>query len=49
METQKDGRTKTAIVMFAILLASYMCNAMDRQIFSAAAERRSQGIQLYDL
>lgn len=33
METQKDGRYKTAIVMFAILLASYMCNAMDRQIF----------------
>jgi DHA1 family inner membrane transport protein len=50
METQKDGRYKTAVVMFAILLASYMCNAMDRQIFPLLLSdvRKEFGYTIYD-
>jgi MFS transporter, DHA1 family, inner membrane transport protein len=50
METQKDGRYQTAIVMFAILLASYMCNAMDRQIFPLLLSdvRKEFGYTIYD-
>jgi DHA1 family inner membrane transport protein len=50
METQKDGRYRTAIVMFAILLGSYMCNAMDRQIFPLLLSdvRKEFGYTIYD-
>lgn len=50
MEPQKDGRYKTAVVMFAILLASYMCNAMDRQIFPLLLSdvRKEFGYTIYD-
>jgi MFS transporter, DHA1 family, inner membrane transport protein len=50
METQKDGRYRTAVVMFAILLASYMCNAMDRQIFPLLLSdvRKEFGYTIYD-
>jgi len=50
MEPQKDGRYRTAIVMFAILLASYMCNAMDRQIFPLLLSdvRKEFGYTIYD-
>ena len=33
-------------VMFAILLASYVVNAMDRQVFSLLGGRCTQGIRL---
>src|ERR1700733_6402143 len=50
MDTPKDGRYRTAIVMFAILLGSYMCNAMDRQIFPLLLSdvRKEFGSTIYD-
>ena len=50
MEPQREGRYRTAIVMFAILLGSYMCNAMDRQIFPLLLSdvRKEFGYTIYD-
>lgn len=50
MDTQKDDRHKIAIVMFGILLGSYMCNAMDRQIFPLLLSdvRKEYGYTIYD-
>jgi MFS transporter, DHA1 family, inner membrane transport protein len=49
MAQQKENKHTFAILMFAILLGSYVCNAMDRQIFPLLLTdvRKEYGYTLY--
>lgn len=50
MNWLNDRKYRMALLMFAVLLASYMCNAMDRQIFPLLLSdvRKEYGYTIYD-